>query len=479
MSEILLGRRCFDCITLEGSRHSRLRSRINSMQLAPDQTRELDRYLEEYRKTESVVDNGETTHQDAFNKKRLAAIPELRQMVSDYLSGRSTLADFKEQSERLGRTHPHWGFKNFSGQMQLNQYANNVLDPERDSRFIDALTLPSSLDEAVAKINFFADYLAELKTKTDNPKSIPRVNQSFLLSYFWEIQSPEQYPVFFGSMRTVLENLGFDFKSQESAGAQYHLFVDACHTIADYFEKEKGVKETNMTWFVEHVLWNEFRREQEEVASTVAEPVKKTAAVRPIASAGADESWVPPIIADLEQLAANEETEWSKKRGVRPEKAFETKLRYVFTILGYNVTELGQGKGREPDGVAISTDGHAGYYAIVYDAKAREQSYAIGTQDREITEYIKNKQRELQRQRVDKVSFLIVSSEFTDSPSLESALKDIYRATRVPVILMRARDLLYLVSRKLSNADIDHAQLEDLFLETGVLTTDKIVDVLG
>ena len=44
---------------------------------------------------------------------------------------------------------------------------------------------------------------------------------------------------------------------------------------------------------------------------------------------------------------------------------------------------------------------------------------------------------------------------------------------------MRAKDLLYIVSRKLSNADIDHSQLEDLFLETGVLTADKIIDALG
>jgi hypothetical protein len=50
---------------------------------------------------------------------------------------------------------------------------------------------------------------------------------------------------------------------------------------------------------------------------------------------------------------------------------------------------------------------------------------------------------------------------------------------RVPVILVRAKDLLYIVGRKLSNADINHSQLEDLFLETGILTTDKIVDVLG
>jgi len=447
------------------------------MQLTQEQEKESGLYLEDFRKTSIVEDNNVKMPFDAFDDKRAIAILELKKMVVDFLAGSLSLVDFKEKSEAVSRTHPYWGFKGFSGQMQLNQYVNNIEDGAKEKNLKDALELPKTLDEAASKIDALAEYLKELKTKTDNPKSIPRVNQSFMLSYFWELQNPELYPVFYGSAKNVLENLGFDFKSQETAGAGYKYFAEICYAVRAFFEDKKGVKERNYTWYVEHVLWHQFKKQNKEVETETRKDIRTPSKAKTIK--GDEESWIPPIIADLEKLALNGETEWSKKRSIKPEKAFETMLRYVFTILGYNVTELGQGTGREPDGVAISTDGHSGYYAIIYDAKAREKEYSIGTGDREIVEYIKNKQRELQKQRVDRVSFLIVSSEFTDNPSLDSALKDIYRATRVPVVLLRAKDLLYIVGRKLSNADINHAQLEDLFLETGILTTDKIVDILG
>ena len=444
------------------------------MKLTQEQTKALRQYLEDFRKAQTVEDNSEAIPYTSFDEKRITATHELRKMVDGFLNGDLSLLELKEKSETTSRSFPYWGFKNFSGQMQLNQYVNNIEESSKNEHLKNALRRPATLEEAAIKINALAEYLAELKTKTDNPKSIPRVNQSFLMSYFWELQNPESYPVFFGSMKNVLENLGFDFKSQESAGDEYKYFAEICFSIRSYFESE-GVREKHPIWYVEHVLWRQFKKQHAEISMEEKKGTSSKAKMRQTA----EESWIPPVVADLENLALNQETEWSQKRGVRPEKGLETKLRYVFTILGYNVTELGQGKGREPDGVAISTDGHSGYYAIIYDAKAREKDYSVGTGDREIVEYIKNKQRELQRQRVDKVSFLIVSSEFTDSPSLESSLKDIYRATRVPIILVRAKDLLYIVNRKLSNADIKHSQLEDLFLETGVLTTDKIVDVLG
>ncbi len=447
------------------------------MQFTQEQEKELGTYLDDFRKTSLVEDNNVKMPYDAFDDKRAVAILELKKVVAEFLAGSLSLVDFKEKSEAMSRTHPYWGFKGFSGQMQLNQYVNNIEDGAQEKHLKGALELPKTLDEAASKIDALAEYLTELKTKTDNPKSIPRVNQSFMLSYFWELQNPELYPVFYGSAKNVLENLGFDFTSQETAGIEYKYFAEICYAIRAFFEDKKGVKERNYTWYVEHVLWHQFKKQNAGIETESKKDTRVLSKVKAIK--GDEESWIPPIIADLEKLALNEETEWSKKRNIRPEKAFETMLRYVFTILGYNVTELGQGRGREPDGVAISTDGHSGYYAIIYDAKAREKDYSIGTGDREIVEYIKNKQRELQRQRVDRVSFLIISSEFTNSPSLDSSLKDIYRATRVPVVLLRAKDLLYIVGRKLSNADINHSQLEDLFLDTGILTTDKIVDVLG
>jgi len=445
------------------------------MQLMQEQEKELGVYLEDFRKSSVVDDNNTKIPFGSFDAKRVEAILHLKKIVVDFLSGDLSLIDFKEKSDAVSRTFPYWGFKGFSGQMQLNQYVNNIDDSAKEKNLKEALSPPKTLDEAVVKINNIADYLVELKTKTDNPQSIPRTNQSFMLSYFWELQNSELYPVFFGSAKNVLESLGFDFKSCETPGDEYKYFTETYYSIRSFFEDKENVREQHPIWFVEHVLWKKFKKQHLEVGGEAKREISskvKTAKTT-------EESWVPPIIADLENLALNQETEWSKKKNVKPEKAFETKLRYVFTILGYNVTELGQGKGREPDGVAISTDGHSGYYAIIYDAKAREKDYSIGTGDREIVEYIRKKQRELQQQRVDNVSFLIVSSEFTDNPSLESSLKEIFRATRINVVLLRAKDLLYIVGRKLSDAAIDHSQLENLFLEKGILTIDKIVDIMG
>ena len=443
------------------------------MQLTQEQKNKIGVYLDNFQRNPTVEDRNVKMSYDSFDQTRMNASRDLKKMVVEYLNGGLSLQDFKDKSDTMSRTFPYWGFKGFSGQMQINQYVNNVKDKARDEKFKDALTLPKNLKEAKEKINSFADYLQRLKTETENPQSIPRINQSFALSYFWESQNPGFFPVFYGSAKNVLENIGFDFKSQETPGDEYKYFADISYLICSFLEKEKGIKKQFPLWFVEHILWVEFRKQHTE------EEGGESKIIKPETRQVTDESWIPLIIADLGNLALNQETEWSKTRNLKPEKAFETKLRYIFTILGYKVTELGQGKGREPDGVAISTGGHSGYYALIYDAKAREREYSIGTGDREIVEYISKKQKELERQRVNKVSFLVVSSEFSNNASVENSLREIYRATRVPVVLLRAKDLLYIVEHKLSNADIDHSQMEDLFLENGILTREKIIDILG
>ena len=99
--------------------------------------------------------------------------------------------------------------------------------------------------------------------------------------------------------------------------------------------------------------------------------------------------------------------------------------------MGYEATELGQGTGREPDGFAISLNGAEGDYAIVYDAKAREERFNVGTADREMYEYIRKKSDELKRRRVGRLYFLIVSSEFDQGSTSLNRVKDVFRRTRI------------------------------------------------
>ncbi len=442
--------------------------------LTPKQKSTFKRFLEEFRGTEQLENQGEMLHYRDIDKKRDETSAIIKKALEDYLKGKISLQEFKQASSDFCFAHPYWGFKSFSGQMQLNQYANNIGDPLKEEMLKKAITPPKDLQDAVAKINEMAQFLGDLKVGAENPKSIPRTNQTFLLTYFWSMQEREKWPIYYGSYKKQFPDIEFPIEAAQSPGEEYAAFVMFFDALKRYAGEELGVKEDSMTWFVEHVLWVQFLKKE---APAVA---PKKGRSEKVDSTGESGSWIPPIISDLPQLAANTETTWSKTNKVSPERAFEIKLQYVFQILGYQVIALGQGSGREPDGVAISTHSTENpAYAIVFDGKSREKTYSIGTEDRAITEYIKNKRKELNRIRVDKLSFLIVTSEVADTPNTRETAKRIYQDTRVPMVLMRADDLLHVVEEKLKNIDIDHKQLEGLFIETGLLTREKIAEVLG
>jgi len=432
-------------------------------------------YLEDFLNNPIVISDGVEHDYCDFDEKRISAIPKIKDSLESFLRGNIALKEFKEKSEIECRKYPYWGFKNFSGQMQLNQYSNNINDAQKERMFKDAITLPIDENEASNKIDSLAEYLSKLKEKTDNPKSIPRVSQYYLLSYFWEIQDYSKWPVYYGATKKMLLHLGFKLDESESYGKEYVEFLRIMKEIQSLYESKNNKKEKYPYWFIEHILWNQFVKPVSQPQNSIALENKVEEKIIISDNAG---DWLPDIIKDLNDLALNKDTNWTKKMGVKAEKAFETKLRYAFTLLGYEVTELGQGKGREPDGIALSIGANGGDYAIVYDAKARENGFSIGTGDREIYEYIQKKKEELKRKRVNKIYFVIISSEFS-SASNTDAIREIYRRTHVPVALLKVTDLLFIIDAKLQNVEIDHTRLEYLFLDTGLITRETIISTLG
>lgn len=448
------------------------------IQLNQQQKEVLLQYLREFKEKGTIINESVESNYQSFDTQRVSAIPHLKGLIDKFLSKQLTLEQFKVESESYCRKYPYWGFKNFSGQMQLNQYSNNIKDSKKEEFLREVITLPNDISEAKTKINSMADYLVKLKENTDNPKSIPRVSQTYLLSYFWEIQNPTKWPTYYGSTKKVLLNIGTELDVAESYGEEYATYVEIISQIKELFEKEDGINEEYPLWFIEHVLWNQFvKNKPTEIHKEVKNVGTRKATLTTKSLASGD--WIPPIINDIEELANNRETEWSISKGLRPEKAFETKLRLAFTLLGFDTTELGQGTGRQPDGIAISTSVEDGDFAIIYDAKAREDRYSVGTSDREILEYIKKKSEELKRARVNRTYFVIISSEFDEGSTSLNLLREVFRQTRVPVTLLKASDLLFIIETKLENIYINHSQLEHLFLETGLLTREKISDILG
>src|SRR5574344_24200 len=86
--------------------------------------------------------------------------------------------------------------------------------------------------------------------------------------------------------------------------------------------------------------------------------------------------YLPPVISLLETLSKNENKSLD----------FEKKVNLAFQLIGFQVDDLGQGTGRNPDGIAKCRQYH---YAIIIDAKSRKEKYTIGTEDRKFIEYIK------------------------------------------------------------------------------------------
>jgi len=171
--------------------------------------------------------------------------------------------------------------------------------------------------------------------------------------------------------------------------------------------------------------------------------------------------FIPPILHDLVDYSVNNEDKY---------REFEKSVNLVFQMLGFEVTDYGQGTGRNPDGVAKENQHR---YAILIDAKSRKDNYKIGTDDRKFIEYIKTFSEPLRKQGYTNIYFLVVSSGF--EPVSSSAIKNIKVETQVSTTLLTSRLLLKLLSSKIQTPRLfDLKKFQELLIEDGEITEKKI-----
>ena len=166
--------------------------------------------------------------------------------------------------------------------------------------------------------------------------------------------------------------------------------------------------------------------------------------------------------------------EAAKKSGTSIPNAFEKYINAAFTILGYETQLLGQGKGRVPDGLAITLDDA---YAIIWDAKVRGDAYSMGTDDRTIREYINTQSRKLKKKgSIRNIYYAIVSSDFADD--YDDAIRMLKMDTDVSeVILIEAEALVTIVEAKLRDplfTTLGSDGIQRLFTASGILRADFV-----
>jgi hypothetical protein len=120
---------------------------------------------------------------------------------------------------------------------------------------------------------------------------------------------------------------------------------------------------------------------------------------------------------------------------------FERRTADAFRCLGFEISQLGQGTGRNADVLALAPKER---FAVIIDAKVRSAGYVLGTEDRKFLEYAKSHGADLRRKGFERIYFAVIGSSFKegDLRKLTDKLSD---SPIRSVILLTASDLMRLV----------------------------------
>src|SRR4051794_6915616 len=144
---------------------------------------------------------------------RTAALPSLLAMLDRFLKAETGLVEFVKESQDFSIAQPHWGFKGMA-QMQLNQYAKVApqagLVDEVEGVFKTALPAPTDVDQARSALDAVVlltrRVVAEAKRLAIGQPAPGRV--PLVVSYFWEAQNRDEWPIAYPASKQVLKKYG-------------------------------------------------------------------------------------------------------------------------------------------------------------------------------------------------------------------------------------------------------------------------------
>jgi hypothetical protein len=413
---------------------------------------------------------------------------ELKPLVKAYLSGTVPLDEFKPKIHHINMQHKVWGFTGAKGMMffsMIRNVAHGAADC--DQQIKAAIATPTNEAMAHSQIIAFASYIRSIGdafvegggTNYGRPKitSVP-----FFLSYFWQIQERDTWPVYYPNGVNTMNDLNL-WQPTEDIADNYIEFKHVYQELAEAFTQASGRKFD--LYGVEYVFWFKGGNPRDSVIPKNGKenppiPVGGKP-VESLSMARLPDSYIPPVISVLPQLARNEPgfDELAKASGTSLPRAFEKGIHVAFTILGYDTELRGQGSGRKLDGIALAPDGS---YAILWDGKSRENGYSMGTDDRAIREYIKTTSRELKKRRGSpgKIYYVLVSSNFADD--FNDTIGSIKMETEISeVCLLEAAALVEMVNLKLRDPQVTLGPdgLQRLFGRGGIITQEAVTQSLG
>ncbi len=137
--------------------------------------------------------------------ERESARPELDEIIGAF-KGSLNLEEFRAGMDQWSRGKKWYGFSGPNGQMFLNQLIRDSEPDQITPLLLGALSAPESDAAAIRQIEAMVSHV-ELLRQDGSAAAVGRVNA--LLSWFWWLDGPDEWPVSWTSASDALQKLGF------------------------------------------------------------------------------------------------------------------------------------------------------------------------------------------------------------------------------------------------------------------------------
>jgi len=156
--------------------------------------------------------------------------------------------------------------------------------------------------------------------------------------------------------------------------------------------------------------------------------------------------FLPGCLQYLEVLARGEMPPFESS-DLSTSTLFERRVSNAFRCLGFELSQFGQGTGRNADSVASAPKER---FALIIDAKVRTSGYTLGTEDRKFLEYAVKHGKALQAQGFDKIYLIVVAPSFRES-DLKQLAEYLSDSPLRSISMITARALMRIVEESIRN----------------------------
>lgn len=219
-----------------------------------------------------ISKNGEQRHRTAVRNVRFEHLETRHATLESFLNGETDLLAFRDTVSSECASTQLWGFSGHSGMKFFRGFIDESL-PENESKLTDllrdVLKAPDGHEAAEDNLQRFCDYIEDIIAEiSEHDPSIAVGFVPYFLSYFWQLQDPDRYPIYYASIRTALSDLEL-WSPTDDRPRDYLAFWELNEEIREVLEEYTG--ESIHLWDIERLclFWN--HREEVSEADVAGE----------------------------------------------------------------------------------------------------------------------------------------------------------------------------------------------------------------